>query len=39
MIIIEQPDQEIIRTLGEKETYEYEEILEAGTIKQMEMKF
>ena len=28
---------EKIRTLGEKETYEYLWILEAGTIKQVEM--
>ena len=35
---IEQPNQEKIRTLGEKETYKYLGILEADTIKQAEMK-
>ena len=35
---IEQPNQEKIRTLGEKETYKYSEILKAGTIKYVEMK-
>ena len=30
----EQPNQEKIRTLGEKEIYKYLGILEAGTIKQ-----
>ncbi len=30
--------QEKIRTLGEKETYKYLGILEADTIKQVEMK-
>ena len=32
------PNQEKIRTLGEKETYKYFGILEADTIKQVEMK-
>ena len=31
-------NQEKIRTLGEKEIYKYLEILEADTIKQVEMK-
>ena len=31
------PNQEIIRTLGEKETYKYSEILETDTIKQVKM--
>ena len=35
---IELPNQEKIRVLGEMETYKYEGILEADTIKQMEMK-
>ena len=35
---IELPNQEKIRTLGEKETYQYLGILEADTIKQVEMK-
>ena len=35
---IELPNQEKIRTLGEKETYRYLGILEADTIKQEEMK-
>ena len=35
---VELPNQVIIRTLGEKETYKYLGILEAGTIKQVEMK-
>ena len=35
---IEQPNQEEIRTLGEKETYKYLGILEADTIKHAEMK-
>ena len=35
---IELPNQEKIRTLGEKETYKYLGILEAGTIKHAEMK-
>ena len=35
---IEQPNQEKIRTVGEKESYKCLEILEADTIKQMEMK-
>ena len=35
---IELPNQEKIRTLGEKETYKYLGILEADTIKQVEMK-
>ena len=33
----ELPSQEVIRTLGEKETYKYLGILEANTIKQAEM--
>ena len=32
------PSQDKIRTLGEKETYKYLDILEADTIKQVEMK-
>ena len=32
------PNQDKIRTLGEKETYKYLGILEADTIKQVEMK-
>ena len=35
---MEQPNQDKIRTLGKKETYEYLEILEADTIKQVKMK-
>ena len=35
---MELPNQEKIRTLGEKETYKYLGILEAETIKQVEMK-
>ena len=35
---IELPNQDKIRTLGEKETYNYLGILEADTIKQVEMK-
>ena len=35
---IEQPNQDKIRTLREKETYKYLGILEADTIKQVEMK-
>ena len=35
---VELPNQEKIRTLGEKETYKYSRILEADTIKQVEMK-
>ena len=35
---MEQPNQEKIKTLGEKETYKYLGILEADTIKQAEMK-
>ena len=35
---IEISDQEVVRTLGEKETYEFQGILEANTIKQEEMK-
>ena len=34
----ELPNQEPIRTLGEKETYKYLGILEVDTIKQMEIK-
>ena len=35
---IELSNQERIRTLGEKETYKYLGILEADTIKQVDMK-
>ena len=35
---MELPNQEKIRTLGEKETYKYLDILEADTIKQVEIK-
>ena len=35
---IKQPNQENIRTLREKETYKYLGILEADTIRQVEMK-
>ena len=35
---MEQPNQDKIRTLGENETYKYLGILEADTIKQVEMK-
>ena len=35
---IELPNQERIRTIGEKENNKYFGILEAGTIKQTEMK-
>ena len=35
---MELPNQDKIRTLGEKETYKYLGILEADTIKQKEMK-
>ena len=35
---IELPNRDKIRTLGENETYKYLGILEAGTIKQVEMK-
>ena len=35
---MELPNQDKIRTFGEKETYKYLSILEADTIKQMEMK-
>ena len=35
---IELPNQEKIRTFREKETYKYLEILEADTIRQVEMK-
>ena len=35
---MELPNQDKIRTLGEKETYKYSGILEADTIKQAEMK-
>ena len=35
---IELPHREKIRMLGEKETYRYLEILEADSIKQVEMK-
>ena len=35
---MEQPNQDKIRTLGEKETYKYLGILETDKIKQVEMK-
>ena len=35
---MELPNQDEIRTLGENETYKYLAILEADSIKQMEMK-
>ena len=35
---IERPNQDKIRTPGEKETYKYLDILETDTIKQVEMK-
>ena len=35
---MELPNLDKIRTLGEKETYEYSGILEADTIKQEDMK-
>ena len=35
---MEQPNHDKFRTLGENETYEYLGILEADTMKQMEMK-
>ena len=35
---IEQPKQQIIRTLAEKENYKYLEILESDILKQAEMK-
>ena len=35
---MEQPNQEKIKTLGEKETYKYLDILEVNTIKQVKMK-
>ena len=35
---MELPNQDKIKTLGEKETYKYLGILEADTIKQVEMK-
>ena len=35
---IEQPNQDKIRTLAENETYKYLGILEADTIKQVEIK-
>ena len=35
---MELPKEDKIRTLGEKETYKYLGILEADTIKQVEMK-
>ena len=35
---IELPNQDKTRTLGEKETYKYLEILEADTMEQAEMK-
>ena len=36
--LMELPNQDKIRTLGDKETYKYLGILEAGTIKQEKMK-
>ena len=38
MDVIELPNQDKIRTLGEKETNKYLGVLEADTIKQKEMK-
>ena len=35
---MELPNEDKIRTLGENETYKYLEILEADTIKQVQMK-
>ena len=35
---MEQPNQECIRTFGEKENYKHLGILEADTIKQAEVK-
>ena len=35
---IELPNQDMIRTLGEKETYKYLDNKQADTIKQAEMK-
>ena len=35
---MERQNQDKIKTLGEKETYKYSGILEADTIKQVEMK-
>ena len=35
---VDLPNQVVIRTLGEKEIYKYLGILEADTIKQVEMK-
>ena len=35
---MELPNQDTIRRLGEKETYKYLSIVEADTIKQVEMK-
>ena len=35
---VELPNQEKLRTLGEKKTYKYLGILEAGTIKHVEIK-
>ena len=35
---VEQPNQVVIRMLGEKEIYKYLGILEADTIKQQEIK-
>ena len=35
---VELPNQVVIKTLGEKETYKYLGILEADNIKQREMK-
>ena len=36
---MEQPNQDKSRTLAENETYKYLGILEANTIKQVEMKY
>ena len=35
---VEEPNQVVIRTLGEKDTYKYLGILETDTIKQVEIK-
>ena len=35
---MEQPNEEKIRKLGQKETYKYLDILKADTVKQVEMK-
>ena len=36
---IDQPNQEKVRTFGEKETYKYLGILEVDTFRQVEMKW